>query len=84
MDSQTTFFIIGALVIIGFGLIYLQIKKLVDSKSQDETTKLLTQLISDMRGSMDKTTDSMVRQTTALPKTTATTTGALDFPLLLA
>ena len=66
MDSQTTFFIIGALVIIGFGLIYLQIKKLVDSKSQDETTKLLTQLISDMRGSMDKTTDSMVRNTRAI------------------
>lgn len=66
MDSQTTFIIIAALVIAAFAVIYFQIKKLIDSKSQDETTKLLTQLVSDMRGSMDKTTDSMVRQTKAI------------------
>ena len=66
MDSQTTLIIIGALVIIAFALLYFQIKKLLDSKSSDETTKLLTQLVSDMRGSMDKTTDSMVKQTRAI------------------
>ena len=66
MDSQTTLILIVGLVIVSFAVIYFQIKKLVDSKSQDETTKLLTQLVSDMRGSMDKTTDSMVRQTKAI------------------
>src|SRR3989304_1650553 len=66
MASQATFIIIVALVIVAFAVIYFQIKKLVDSKSQDETTKLLTQLVSDMRGSMDNTTDSMVRQTKAI------------------
>src|SRR3990167_2514689 len=66
MDSQTTLILTAGLVIVAFAIIYIQIKKLVDSKSQDETTKLLTQLVSDMRGSMDKTTDSMVRQTTAI------------------
>lgn len=66
MNSQTTIIIVAALVIIAFAIIYWQIKKLVDSKSGDETTKLLTQLVSDMRGSMDKTTDSMVRQTKAI------------------
>ena len=66
MDSQTTNIIIGILVIVAFAVIYFQIKKLLDSKSGDETTKLLTQLVSDMRGSMDKTTDSMVRQTKAI------------------
>ena len=62
MDSQTIFIIIGALVAVAFAVLYLQIKKLIDAKSSDETTKLLTQIISDMRGSMDKSTDSMVRQ----------------------
>lgn len=66
MDPQTLVLIIGILVVIAFALLYFQIKKLLDSKSSDETTKLLTQLISDMRGSMDKTTDSMVRQTRAI------------------
>ena len=66
MDPQNTLIIIAALVIAAFAVIYFQIKKLVDSKSQDDTTKLLTQLVSDMRGSMDNTTDSMVRQTRAI------------------
>ena len=66
MDLQTSTLVIGALVIIALAVIFLQIKKLTDTKSKDETTKLLTQLISDMRGSMDKTTDSMVRQTQAI------------------
>lgn len=66
MDSQSTLLIIAVLVIVAFAVIYFQIKKLADFKGKDETTKLLTQLISDMRGSMDKTTDSMVRQTKAI------------------
>ena len=66
MDSQTVVLIVSALIIIALVMIYFQIKKLLDSKSGDETTKLLTQLVSDMRGSMDKTTDSMVRQTKAI------------------
>ena len=66
MDSQTTILIIGALVIIAFALLYFQIKKLTENKNSDETTKLLTQLVSDMRGSMDKTTSSMVMQTKAI------------------
>lgn len=66
MDAQTSLLIVSALIIIALVVIYLQIKKLIDSKQGDETTKLLTQLVSDMRGSMDKTTDSMVRQTTAI------------------
>lgn len=66
MDNQTTLIIIGALVVVAFALLYFQIKKITDSKKSDETTKLLTQLVSDMRGSMDNTTDSMVRQTKAI------------------
>lgn len=66
MDLQTTIFIVATLIIAAFGLLYLQIKKLIDAKQSDETTKLLTQLISDMRGSMDKTTDSLVRNTRAI------------------
>lgn len=66
MDPQTTLIIVAALVVIAFALLYFQIKKLTDSRPQDETTKLLSQLISDMRGSMDKTTDSMVRNTRAI------------------
>ncbi|MEK9146945.1 MAG: DNA recombination protein RmuC [Patescibacteria group bacterium] len=62
MDSQTTLIAIVALVIVAFALIYFQIKKLTENKSEDQTTKLLTQLISDMRGSMDKNTSSMVNQ----------------------
>ena len=66
MDPQTLVLIVAVLVIVALAVIFLQIKKLTDSKNSDETTKLLTQLISDMRGSMDKTTDSMVRQTQAI------------------
>jgi len=66
MDPQTLVLIVAVLVIVALAVIFLQIKKLTDTKSKDETTKLLTQLVSDMRGSMDKTTDSMVRQTQAI------------------
>src|SRR3990172_11125502 len=66
MDPQTLVLIVSVLVVVALAVIYFQIKKLLDSKSSDETTKLLTQLISDMRGSMDKTTDSMVRNTRAI------------------
>ncbi len=66
MDAQTTLLIIGALVIAAFALIYFQIKKLVESKEGNDTTKLLTQLVSDMRGSMDKSTSSMVMQSKAI------------------
>lgn len=66
MDPQTTIIIIAVLVITAFVVVYFQIKKLVDSQAGDQTTKLLTQLISDMRGSMDKTTSSMVMQTRAI------------------
>ena len=66
MYSQTTLIIIAALVIVAFAVLYFQLKKLTENKSGDETTKLLSQLVSDMRGSMDKTTDSMVRQTAAI------------------
>lgn len=62
MDPQTTLIIITALVTIAFAILYFQIRKLLSSQSEDETTKLLTQLISDMRGSMDKSTQSMVNQ----------------------
>ncbi len=54
------------MIVTAFTVIFFQIKKLTDTKAKDETTKLLTQLVSDMRGSMDKTTDSMVRQTQAI------------------
>jgi len=66
VDSQTTLIIVGALIVTAFTVIFFQIKKLTENKEKDETTKLLTQLVSDMRGSMDKTTDSMVRQTKAI------------------
>lgn len=66
MDSQTTTLLIGTFIVVAFAVIYLQIKKLIDSKQSDDTTKLLTQLVSDMRGSMDNTTDSMVKQTKAI------------------
>src|SRR3989338_7199945 len=62
MDPQTLVLIVAVLVIVALAVIFLQIKKLTDTKSKDETTKLLTQLISDMRGSMDKNTSSMVNQ----------------------
>src|SRR3989344_2389428 len=62
MDSQTTLLVIGALAAAAFALLYFQIKKLTESKSEGETTKLLTQLISDMRGSMDTNAQNMVDQ----------------------
>lgn len=66
MDPRTTTLVIGGFIVIAFAIIYFQIKKLIDSKQSDDTTKLLTQLVSDMRGSMDNTTDSMVKQTKAI------------------
>lgn len=66
MDPTISTAIIGLLVVSAIFFLYLQIKKLADTKQKDDTTKLLTQLVSDMRGSMDKTTDSMVRQTSAI------------------
>lgn len=62
MDSQTTLIIIAALVSIAFALLYFQIKKLTENKGTDDTTKLLTQIISEMRGSMDVNAQHMVDQ----------------------
>lgn len=62
MDTQTVLLVIGILVIAPIALLYFQIKKLTDNKKDDETTKLLTQIISDMRGSMDTNAQSMVNQ----------------------
>src|SRR3990167_7245587 len=66
MDSQTILILVASLVIAALAVIYFQIKKLTENKNSDETTKLLTQLVSDMRGSMDNTTESMVSQTKAI------------------
>src|SRR3989344_3236441 len=44
MDLQTSTLVIGALVIIALGVIYLQVKKLTDSKNSDETPKLRGQI----------------------------------------
>ncbi|OGD83894.1 hypothetical protein A3A54_01965 [Candidatus Curtissbacteria bacterium RIFCSPLOWO2_01_FULL_39_62] len=66
MDSQTILILVASLVIAALAVIYFQIKKLTENKNSDETTKLLTQLVSDMRGSMDNTTESMVKQTKAI------------------
>lgn len=66
MDPTTATLAIGTLIIVALTFLYFQIKKLTQAKPQDETTKLLTQVISEMRGSMDKTTDSMSRQQRAI------------------
>ncbi len=62
MDSQTVFIITAGLIVVAFGVIYLQIKKLTENKGADDTTKLLTQIISEMRGSMDKNVSTMASQ----------------------
>lgn len=66
MDPQTTLIIIGTLTVVAFALLYFQIKKLTENKSSDETTKLLTQIISEMRGSMDKNVSTMASQQKAI------------------
>lgn len=66
MNPQLAYLLIAVLIVAAFGFLYFQIKKLSQDKKSDKTTELLTQLVSDMRGSMDKTTDSMVRQTRAI------------------
>ena len=66
MDPQALIFIIATLLIIGFVAIYLQVRKISQSQGKDETTKLLTQLLSDMRGSMDKSANLMHQQTKAI------------------
>lgn len=66
MDPQTTLLVIGALVVGAFFLLYLQIKKLTENEKDGETTKLLTQIISDMRGSMDKNVSTMASQQNAI------------------
>lgn len=66
MDLTTVILIVGLLVIAAIAILYFQIKKLSANKSGDETTKLLSQLVSDMRQSMDKNTGSMVSQSRAI------------------
>lgn len=62
MDLKTAVLFVGLLIAVVIAVLYFQLKKLLQNKSPDETTKLLSQLVSDMRGSMDKNTDSIVRQ----------------------
>jgi len=68
MNPQTSLLIIGTLVVIAFLIIFFQLKKLSERSEKDETKQLLTQLLSDMRGSMDKTGELMVRQTESINK----------------
>lgn len=66
MDPQTLILLIGFLVALGFVVTFLQIQKISQHSKKDETTKLLTQLLSDMRGSMDKSANLMHEQTKAI------------------
>lgn len=69
INQQTLIVVVFLLFILGFAALYFQLKKLVESRSNsDEVTKLLTQLISEMRGSVDKTNFSMIEQTKAINK----------------
>ncbi|HEY5600645.1 MAG TPA: DNA recombination protein RmuC, partial [Patescibacteria group bacterium] len=63
--SDLSYVLIG-IFIVGFAAILFQLRKMGSGKNGDDVTKLLTQLVTDMRGSMDKTTSSMVMQTKAI------------------
>lgn len=66
MDLTTAILIVGLLIAVAIAILYFQLKKLFQSKNPDETTKLLSQLVTDMRQSMDKNTGSMVAQSKAI------------------
>ncbi|MBI2598776.1 DNA recombination protein RmuC [Candidatus Curtissbacteria bacterium] len=75
MSPQTTILIIAALIIVSFGVLYLQIKKIGQSKSKDETTDLLMKLIRQIQESSDKTSQITQKQ---LAETTRSLNERLD------
>ncbi len=75
MNSQTLILVIGTLIVIAFGALYLQIKKLTEPKQKDETTDLLMKLIKQIQESSDKTTQMTQKQ---LAETTRSLNERLD------
>lgn len=75
MNPLTTTLILSALVSIAFVILFLQIKKISESKNKDETTDLLMKLIKQIQESSDKTTQMTQKQ---LSETTRSLNERLD------
>lgn len=75
MDSRTILLVIATLVVIAFGALYLQIKRMGEAKGKDETTDLLMKLIKQIQESSDKTTQMTQKQ---LAETTRSLNERLD------
>lgn len=75
MDPLATILITAFLVVISFVVLFLQIKKISESKNKDETTDLLMKLIKQIQESSDKTTQMTQKQ---LSETTRSLNERLD------
>ena len=61
MDQQTLLLIIGAIVVIGFFIFYKQLQELKEKK-EDKSQEVLMKWLQEMRGSLDKNTETLEKR----------------------
>lgn len=61
MDQQTLLLIIGAMVIIGFFIFYKQLQE-IKEKKEDKSQEVLMKWLQEMRGSLDKNTETLEKK----------------------
>ena len=61
MDQQTLLLIIGAMVIIGFFIFYKQLQE-IKEKKEDKSQEVLMKWLQEMRGSLDKNTETLEKR----------------------
>lgn len=62
METQTLLFVIASLIVAGFFLIYRTLQKNNETKSNDESLKVLTEWLKGMQASVDKNSEITQRQ----------------------
>ena len=62
MNEQTLLLIIGAAVVGGFLFFFRKLDELKKAEKDDESTKVLTEWLKEMRSSLDKNTDTLASQ----------------------
>ncbi len=67
MDQQTLLLIIGAIVVVGFFIFFRQLQELKEKK-EDKSQEVLMKWLQEMRGSLDKNTETLEKRLEATNK----------------
>src|SRR4030042_2252293 len=68
MDQNTLIFILIAVIVVGFVFFFWQLQSVREDKEKDKSTEVLMKWLSEMRGSVDKNTETLQQRLEATNK----------------